>query len=165
MIFAVRKLGLIGVILAVTLGLLVITYPISLQVAATRSELQKVEDELAAARQRNRRLANDVAVLANAYQLERWNQEWLGYVAPTAGNYVSGERALANLDRLRDYRGAVDAPVLVAAAQPSGRANGSEDDATAAANATQLAGRARMTDIALADIAAASTPHLELGGQ
>lgn len=164
MIFAVRKLGLIGVILAVTLGLLVITYPISLQVAATRSELQKVEDELAAARQRNRRLANDVAVLANAYQLERWNREWLGYVAPTAGNYVSGERALANLDRLRDHRGAVDAPVLLAAAEPVEQAG---DPAVAGARAAdaQTASRARMTDIALADIAAASTPHLDLAGQ
>lgn len=165
MIFAVRKLGLIGVILAVTLGLLVITYPISLQVAATRSELQKVEDELAAARQRNRRLANDVAVLANAYQLERWNREWLGYVAPTAGNYVSGERALANLDRLRDHRGAVYAPVLMAAAQPAGQADAPAVARDAAATDAQAASRARMTDIALADIAAASTPHLELGGQ
>lgn len=165
MIFAVRKLGLIGVILAVTLGLLVITYPISLQVAATRSELQKVEEELAAARQRNRRLANDVAVLANAYQLERWNREWLGYVAPTAGNYVAGERALASLDRLRDHRGAVDAPVLVAAALPSSRAGAAADDAAGASTDVQPDGRARMTDIALADIAAASTPHLELGRQ
>lgn len=157
MIFAVRKLGLIGVILAVTLGLLVITYPISLQVAATRSELQKVESELAEARQRNRRLANDVAVLANAYQLEQWNREWLGYVAPTAGNYVAGERALANLDRLRDHGGAINAPVLVAAAPARPEADGGRDPAAAS--------RARMTDIALADIAAASTPHLEVGGQ
>jgi hypothetical protein len=162
MIFAVRKLGLIGVILAVTLGLLVITYPISLQVAATRSELKQVEDDLAAARQRNRLLANDVAVLANAYQLERWNREWLGYVAPTSINYVSGERALANLDRLRDHRGAVDAPVLIAAAQPP---QGAGDSADAADADAQIASRARMTDIALADIAAASTPHLELGQQ
>jgi hypothetical protein len=161
MIFAVRKLGLIGVILAVTLGLLVITYPISLQVAATRSELRQVEQDLASERQRNRRLANDVAVLANAYQLERWNREWLGYVAPTAVNYVSGERALANLDRLRDHRGAVDEPVLIAAAQLP-QVSGDDEDA---ATDGPIASRVRLTDIALADIAAASTPHLELGRQ
>ena len=165
MIFAVRKLGLIGVILAITLGLLVITYPISLQVAATRSELQQVENELAAARQRNRRLANDVAVLANAYQLERWNREWLGYVAPTASNYVSGERALANLDRLRDHRGGVNAPVLMAAAAPQAAAGEDSGASPGAADTARAASRARVTDIALADIAAASTPHIEINRQ
>lgn len=114
MIFAARKLQGIGMIMLVTFFLL-IAYPISLQVSATRAELQKVERQIAATRQRNRMIEGDIAVLANAHQLDRWNNEFFGYVPPTAAQYLPGERALANLDSLRPPSNpAPRAPVLMA---------------------------------------------------
>lgn len=113
MMFAARKLQGIGLIMLLTIFALV-AYPISLRVSATRAELAQVEREIARTRHQNRMLEGDIAVLANARQLDRWNSEFLGYVAPGADQYLQGERALANLDRLRPAPG-MDAarPVLV----------------------------------------------------
>ena len=84
MSFAIRKLQGFGLIVLVTFCFL-IAYPISLKVSATRAELQKVEQEIAQTRRRNRMIEGDIAVLANARQLDRWNREYLGYVSPSAG--------------------------------------------------------------------------------
>ena len=151
MIFAARKLQGIGLILMLT-AFALFAYTINVSVSATRTELQQVERQIVQAQQRNRMLEGDIAVLANAHQLDRWNRDYFGLVAPGAGQYLSGERALASLDRLRPARNAsLDAPVLVAmaiAAPTTGAANpvaGTPD-------------RVRMTSVALNDIAAASTP-------
>jgi hypothetical protein len=123
MIFAARKLQGIGLIMLLTICCL-IAYPVTLQVSATRAELRKVEQQIADARQRNRMLEGDIAVLANAHQLDRWNRDYFGLVAPTAGQYLNGERALASLDRLRPADGQRPvAPVLVALNQMDGRAS------------------------------------------
>lgn len=125
MMFAARKLQGIGLIMLLTLFAL-IAYPVTLQVSATRAELRKVEQDIADARQRNRMLEGDIAVLANAHQLDRWNRDYFGLVAPTAEQYVSGERALANLDRLRPAPGQRPvAPVLVALNQMDSAASAS----------------------------------------
>lgn len=119
MIFAARKLQGIGLIMLVTFCFL-IAYPISLRVSATRAELMKVEQQIAAAQQRNRMLEGDIAVLANARQLDRWNADYFGYAMPSEGQYLQGERALASLDRLRapsDMR--VQPQVLTAMATPT----------------------------------------------
>lgn len=114
MSFAIRKLQGFGLIMLVTFCVL-FAYPLSLKVSATRAELQKVEQEIEQTRRRNRMLEGDIAVLANARQLDRWNREYLGYVAPSAGQYLAGERALANLDRIRPPADAAPAaPVLMA---------------------------------------------------
>lgn len=151
MIFAARKLQGIGLILMLT-AFALFAYTINVSVSATRTELQQVERQIVQAQQRNRMLEGDIAVLANAHQLDRWNRDYFGLVAPGAGQYLSGERALASLDRLRPARNAsLDAPVLVAMAIAA--------PATGAAN--PVAGtpdRVRMTSVALNDIAAASTP-------
>ncbi len=162
MIFAARKLQGIGLIMLVTFCFL-IAYPISLKVSATRAELQRVEREIAATQARNRMLEGDIAVLANIRQLDRWNHENFGYVAPGAAQYLSGERALATLDRLRPARdGAAPAPVIVAASAAD-NVDRADDDAApvrtaashsrAAADRLALLDRARVTHSALADIA------------
>lgn len=113
MMFAARKLQGIGLIMLLTMFAL-IAYPISLRVSATRAQLAQVEREIARTRDHNRMLEGDIAVLANARQLDRWNTEFLGYVAPGANQYLAGERALASLDRLQPALGAaVPRPVLV----------------------------------------------------
>jgi hypothetical protein len=180
MSIAIRKLQGIGLIMLVTFCFL-IAYPISLKVSATRAELQKVEQEIADTRKRNRMLEGDIAVLANVRQLDRWNREYLGYVAPTPEQYLPGERALANLDRLRPPADtAPEAPVLMALRDDvapdrqqmlSRTANG-EDDAErngglsisdAAPRRIALADRATVSDRALRDIAR-TIPVAAVGG-
>ncbi len=126
MIFAARKLQSVGLVMLLTLFAL-ITYPISLRVSATRAELHKVERDIAATRQQNRMLEGDIAVLANVRQLDRWNSEFFGYLAPNAEQYLPGERGLASLDRLRPARGNPPSqPVLAAMSgrKPADRDNG-----------------------------------------
>jgi hypothetical protein len=113
-IFAARKLQGIGLIMLLTLVAL-IAYPVSLRVSATRNELQRVERDIARVRMQNRMIEGDIAVLANARQLDTWNNEYFAFVPPQAGQYLSGERALAQLRGLRQPNGtAPTAPVLVA---------------------------------------------------
>lgn len=104
MIFAARKLQNIGLILLLTICALIV-YPVSLQVSATQSELRRVEQRIAEVRLRNRMIEGDIAVVANVAQLDRWNREMIGYAAPAPGQYLSGERAIASLERLRPLRG------------------------------------------------------------
>jgi hypothetical protein len=166
MIFAARKLQSIGLIMLVTLCFL-IAYPISLRVSATRAELRKVEAQIADAKARNRMLEGDIAVLANTHQLNRWNSEYLGYVAPGAAQYLSGERALASLDRLSPPSdNAPQAPVLVAMrtgdlSSSGGVASGggASDDADTALSPAAIArervamlDRARLADSTMRDI-------------
>lgn len=173
MSIAIRKLQGLCLILLVTFCFL-IAYPISLKVSATRAELQKVEQEIADTRKRNRMLEGDIAVLANVRQLDRWNREYLGYVAPTAGQYLAGERELANLDRLRPpVDAAPDAPVLMAMnedAAPVRRAVESADDSGDDRRASDIAprriamaDRAVVADRALRDIAR-TIPVAAVGG-
>lgn len=158
MIFAARKLQGIGLMLLLT-AFTLFAYTINVSVSATRTELQQVERQIVEAQQRNRMLEGDIAVLANAHQLDRWNRDYFGLVAPGAGQYLSGERALASLDRLRPARNAsIDAPVLVAMAATA--------PATGAANPSAATpDRVRMTSVALNDIAAASTPLVTAAAQ
>lgn len=103
MIFAARKLQNIGLIFLLTFCALIV-YPVSLQVSSTQSELRQVEQEIAAARLRNRMIEGDIAVVANAAQLDHWNRELVGYSTPAPGQYLSGERAIASVERLRPLR-------------------------------------------------------------
>jgi hypothetical protein len=92
---------------------------LSVNVAATRSELAQVNRDIAKSRDAIRYLENEYAVRASMRQLERWNADNFGYAAPVAGQYLAGERQLASLDRLPRARGANDvAPVLMAMVSP-----------------------------------------------
>ena len=132
MIFAARKLQGIGLIMLLTLVAL-IAYPVSLRVSATRNELQRVERDIARVRMQNRMIEGDIAVLANARQLDEWNSEYFAFVPPRAGQYLSGERALAQLRGLRQPNGtAPNAPVLVAMQDEELPASASVDNDTGA---------------------------------
>lgn len=146
MMSAARKLQGIGLIMLLTLCALIV-YPISLRVSATRAELLQVEREIARTRQQNRMLEGDIAVLANAYQLDRWNAEYFGYTAPTARQYLGGERDLASLDRLRPPRGAVPVQPVLAALDRGASAAGS-DTQGAQADRLALLDRRAVTDTA-----------------
>lgn len=118
MLMAARKLQGIGLVLLVLIFAMML-YPVSLNVAATRSELAKIERQIDRTRGNIRYLESELAVRASMRQLERWNADTFGYSAPSAAQYLENERQLASLDRLPRARGANDvAPVLMAMVSP-----------------------------------------------
>lgn len=120
MLMAARKLQGIGLVLLVLIFAMML-YPVSLKVAATRSELTRIERQIDRTRDNIRYLESELAVRASMRQLEQWNADTFGYSAPDAGQYLSNERQLASLDRLPRARGANEvAPVLMAMVSPVG---------------------------------------------
>lgn len=118
MLMAARKLQGIGLVLLVLIFAMML-YPVSLKVAATRSELTRIERDIDRARDNIRYLESELAVRASMRQLEQWNAEAFGYSAPDAGQYLASERQLASFDRLPRARGANEvAPVLMAMVSP-----------------------------------------------
>lgn len=100
MLMAARKLQGIGLVLFVLMFAMTL-YPVSLRVAATRSELAQVEYDVMKTQLNIRYLETEFSARASLRQLERWNAESFGYAAPEAAQFLSGERALADLDSLR----------------------------------------------------------------
>ncbi|KTE04598.1 hypothetical protein ATE68_02955 [Sphingopyxis sp. H038] len=120
MLMAARKLQGIGLVLLVLIFAMML-YPVSLKVAATRSELTRIEKQIDRTRDNIRYLESELAVRASMRQLEQWNADTFGYSAPDAGQYLASERQLASLDRLPRARGANEvAPVLMAMVSPVG---------------------------------------------
>ena len=118
MLMAARKLQGIGLVLLVLIFAMML-YPVSLKVAATRSELTRIERQIDRTRDNIRYLESELAVRASMRQLEQWNADTFGYSAPDAGQYLENERQLASLDRLPRARGANEvAPVLMAMVSP-----------------------------------------------
>ncbi|WP_332816520.1 hypothetical protein [Sphingopyxis sp.] len=118
MLMAARKLQGIGLVLLVLIFAMML-YPVSLKVAATRSELTRIEKQIDRTRDNIRYLESELAVRASMRQLEQWNAETFGYSAPAADQYLASERQLASLDRLPRARGANEvAPVLMAMVSP-----------------------------------------------
>jgi len=118
MLMAARKLQGIGLVLLVLMFAMVL-YLLSVNVAATRSELVRINGDIVKSRDAIRYLESEYAVRASMRQLERWNADNFGYSAPVAAQYLSGERELAALDGLPRARGANDvAPVLMAMVSP-----------------------------------------------
>lgn len=118
MLMAARKLQGIGLVLIVLIFAMIL-YLLSVNVAATRSELAQVNRDIANSRDAIRYLENEYAVRASMRQLERWNADNFGYAAPVAEQYLAGERQLASLDGLPRARGANEvAPVLMAMVSP-----------------------------------------------
>ena len=120
MLMAARKLQGIGLVLLVLIFAMML-YPVSLKVAATRSELTRVERQIDRTRANIRYLESELAVRASMRQLEQWNADSFGYSAPSASQYLANERQLASLDGLPRARGANEvAPVLMAMVSPVG---------------------------------------------
>jgi len=118
MLMAARKLQGIGLVLLVLIFAMML-YPVSLKVAATRSELTRIERQIDRTRGNIRYLESELAVRASMRQLEQWNAENFGYSAPSASQYLENERQLASLDGLPRARGANEvAPVLMAMVSP-----------------------------------------------
>ncbi|WP_374523990.1 hypothetical protein [Sphingopyxis sp.] len=120
MLMAARKLQGIGLVLLVLVFAMAL-YPVSLKVAATRSELTRIERQIDRTQANIRYLESELAVRASMRQLEQWNADSFGYSAPSASQYLESERQLASLDGLPRARGANEvAPVLMAMVSPVG---------------------------------------------
>src|SRR3546814_1538811 len=78
MLMAARKLQGIGLVLLVLVFAMML-YPVSLKVAATRSELAQINHQIHRARDNIRYLESELAVRASMRQLEQWNAESFGY--------------------------------------------------------------------------------------
>lgn len=156
MLMAARKLQGIGLVLLVLI-LAMTLYPVSLRVASKRSELARVERDIRATRDNIRYLETELGARASMRQLERWNAESFAYSAPTAAQYLDGERQLANLGSFTGARErlAVVAPVQAATAMvvgldaPSGDAAVQSDSETpsAAILASQIKATAAAADV------------------
>src|SRR3546814_19385345 len=118
MLMAARKLQRIGLVLLLLIFAMML-YPVSLKVAATRSELTRIERDIVQARDNIRYLESELAVRASMRQLEQWNADTFGYSATDAPPYLENKRQLASPDRLPRARGATEAaPVLEALVSP-----------------------------------------------
>lgn len=157
MIFAARKLQGIGLIALLTACALAVFYLVSLRVAATQSELRQVEEQIEEVSLRNRMIEGDIAVVANIRQLDAWNQEMIGYAAPVPGQYLSGERAIASVERLRPIPG-VAAPerVLMARADNPRAESGtaSSSAASGSVDRSDVDRLAMVAEVASADVSA-----------
>lgn len=106
---------------AVLLTCLAITVALTFQVNAVKSKVRLTERKIAAVRQQTLFLETEFEARANQQQLRNLNDVEFGYQAPTAGQYLEGERQLAALGKARGP----DAPdpLRVASAEPVGGAN------------------------------------------
>lgn len=160
MLMAARKLQGIGLVLLVLIFAMML-YPVSLNVAATRSELAKIERQIDRARGNIRYLESELAVRASMRQLERWNADTFGYSAPSAAQYLENERQLASLDRLPRARGANDvAPVLMAMVSPVAMPAPAEPKPAAAPDADRAPEKARPVLIAQTAVRSDTAPRM-----
>lgn len=99
---AMRKLKNLGW-LALVLIVAICLYPLSLSVASVHSDLVRTEAKIVNTKQRLRYMETEFATRASMRQLELWNALDYGYEAPEAAQYITGERALANLGKGRKH--------------------------------------------------------------
>ena len=111
MILAVKRLKTIGWI-ALIFIVAIALYPLSLSVATLRSDLTRTERDILRTRAEIRYLETEFATRASLAQLAMWNDLEYGYEAPSAAQYLDGERELANLGEIDKP---LDEPVRVAA--------------------------------------------------
>jgi hypothetical protein len=103
-----RKIGWAAVLVTCTALYLVL----HLRVNAVRSEVRQAERHLVALQQQKMMLETEFETRSNQQQLSAWNEVDFGYKAPTASQYLEGERQLAQFGTPR-AKGAPE-PILVA---------------------------------------------------
>lgn len=74
-------------------------YMLSLNVAAERAELAKIEREIVLAKQEIRSLQTELGTRGRLQQLEHWNAEVLALSAPASGQFLEDAVTLARFER------------------------------------------------------------------
>lgn len=105
-----RSIGWAAVLLVCFALLVALTF----RVNAVKSQVRLTERQIAAVKQDKLFLETEFETRANQQQLKNLNDVEFGYQAPTAGQYLEGERQLAGLGKPRGP-GAPD-PIRVASA-------------------------------------------------
>ncbi len=88
-----QGLGWVALVFLVAISL----YPLSLRVGAMHLQLVTVDGQIIQARKDISYLQAEIRTRASMEQLEQWNDLLYGYQAPSAGQYLTSERALADL--------------------------------------------------------------------
>lgn len=86
-----RSIGWLALLLVCGAIVMVLAF----RVNALRSQVHRTELQIVALRKEKLYLETEVETRANQQQLKLWNDVEFGYVAPTAGQYLSSERQLA----------------------------------------------------------------------
>lgn len=86
---------------AVLLACLAITVALTFRVNAVKSQVRLAERQILQLRQEKLLLETEFQTRANQHQLSSLNEVEFGYRAPTAGQYLEGERQLAGLGKAR----------------------------------------------------------------
>jgi hypothetical protein len=89
-------------------------YMVSLRVARERGEVERIQQQIADARQGIRDLRTELGTRGRMLQLERWNSDVLALSAPGAGQYIHGAVELANYQPTQPDAGpSADGPARV----------------------------------------------------
>lgn len=86
---------------AVLLTCFAFTVALTFKVNSVKSQVQLSERQIVALRQEKLLLETEFQTRANQQQLRSLNEVEFGYQAPTAGQYLEGERQLASLGKAR----------------------------------------------------------------
>ncbi len=115
MTLAMKKMQSIGW-LALVFVVLILLYPLSLNVAAVHSDLVRIDRKIMETKREISFLEAELSTRANIAQLEEWNQLLYGYEPPTADQFLEGEQGLASLQG----NDALVKPVMVSASMADG---------------------------------------------
>ncbi len=115
MTLAMKKLKNFGWVALLSV-IVVMLYPLSLNVGALHSKLVETDRKIMQTKRAISFLQAELRTRANMHQLAEWNDLMYGYAPPTAEQFLEGERALANLDGV----GPDVKPVMVAVSNMDG---------------------------------------------
>ena len=105
-----RQVGWLAVLLICTALTLALTFKVN----AVKSQVRLTERKIVTLKQETMFLETEFETRANQQQLSSLNQVEFGYQAPTAGQYLEGERQLAALGKPRAV--GAPSPIRVASA-------------------------------------------------
>jgi hypothetical protein len=143
MTLAMKKLKNFGW-LALLSVVVVLLYPLSLNVGALRSQLIDTDKQIMETKREISFLQAELRTRANMQQLAEWNDLLYGYSPPTAEQFLEGERALAGLNG----PGPDVKPVMVAASNFDGVVPAGEVGQPGAAASNIVGGNAKPVRIA-----------------
>lgn len=90
-----KPVGWVAAVAAAALG----CYMLSLNVAAERADLARVERQIIAAKQDIRSLQTELGTRGRLAQLDRWNADVLALSSPTSAQYLENAYTLARFDQ------------------------------------------------------------------
>mgnify|MGYP001205302231 CR=1 FL=1 len=125
---------------AVLLACLAVTLALTFRVNAVKSQVRLTERQIVAARQDKLLLETEFETRANQQQLRSLNDVEFGYQAPTAAQYLEGERQLAALGKPRGP----DAPNPIRVATAAGLG---DEDSGFPAMVSPLTGKAMAAEV------------------